>query len=223
MGLSLKEAKIVKTEKDTLGGDTYWVKRRGYEKAYPLCFRPKKDGSGEMCENDAGFGTDHLGWGACKFHGGNNGRYVSNTRITHGKYAVKTRHRLSDQIDNYLSQDRSVMLDLTEQLAATRAIFDEFLTEYPEPSAENYGIWFHRYTILIGTLGTLVDKISKIDSRNSLTAAQILYTRAVMIDILMKWVPEETRDRAMRELVSRLGGELEEDIEMKPSELMLAR
>ena len=215
------EVRITKVEEDTIGGDTYWIKKHGAEKAFPLCFRPKSDGSKDRCEQAAGFGTDHLGWGACKFHGGNNGRYVSNSNITHGKYAVKTRHRLSDQIDNYMKQDRSVMLDLTEHLAATRAIFDEFIAEYPRPGDDDYGVWFHRYTTLVGTLGSLVDKISKIDARNSLTAAQVLYIRAVMIDILMKWVPDENRNRAMKELVSRMGGELEEDIEMRPSEMML--
>ncbi len=34
------------------------------------CGAKKTDGSGERCGNDAGYGTEHLGVGACKHHGG---------------------------------------------------------------------------------------------------------------------------------------------------------
>lgn len=36
----------------------------------PVCGRPKRQGSGP-CTRPAGWGTDHLGVGACKLHGGN--------------------------------------------------------------------------------------------------------------------------------------------------------
>lgn len=36
-----------------------------------LCGAKKTDGSGKTCVLVAGFGTDHLGWGKCKWHGGN--------------------------------------------------------------------------------------------------------------------------------------------------------
>ena len=35
------------------------------------CNALKSDGSGKRCSNPAGAGTDHLGWGKCKWHGGN--------------------------------------------------------------------------------------------------------------------------------------------------------
>lgn len=34
------------------------------------CNAQKTDGSGDKCSRAAGYGTDHLGWGRCKFHGG---------------------------------------------------------------------------------------------------------------------------------------------------------
>jgi hypothetical protein len=36
----------------------------------PACGRSKRDGSGESCSLPAGWGTDHVGDGACKLHGG---------------------------------------------------------------------------------------------------------------------------------------------------------
>jgi hypothetical protein len=109
-------------------------------------------------------------------------------------------------------------LDLTEHLAATRVIFDEFIDDYPDPQADDYGLWFHRFTNLIGTMGTLVEKISKVDSRNSLTAAQVLYIRAILVDMFIKYIPDaDARERALRELASRMGGDVE--VSMNPSEI----
>ena len=34
------------------------------------CGARKTDGSGDLCKNPAGMGTQHKGWGKCKFHGG---------------------------------------------------------------------------------------------------------------------------------------------------------
>jgi hypothetical protein len=135
-----------------------------------------------------------------------------------GRKAVKTKNRLADQIDDYLNKDREDLLDLTYHLAATRVIFDEFIEGYPDPEADDYGLWFHRFTNLIGTMGTLVEKISKVDARNSLTAAQVLYIRAVMVDMFLKYIPDpDLREQALRDLASRMGGDVE--VSMKPSEI----
>jgi hypothetical protein len=37
----------------------------------PLCNQPKRQGSGELCTRPAGWGTQHVGTGPCKLHGGN--------------------------------------------------------------------------------------------------------------------------------------------------------
>lgn len=41
---------------------------QGHDK--PLCGGRRRDGSGETCRRPAGWGTDHVGTGACKLHGG---------------------------------------------------------------------------------------------------------------------------------------------------------
>ena len=117
-----------------------------------------------------------------------------------------------------MQKDREELLDLTYHLAATRVIFDEFIGDYPNPDDEDYGLWFHRFTNLIGTMGTLVEKISKVDSRNSLTAAQVLYIRAILVDMFLKYIPDaDMREQAIRELASRMGGDVQ--VSMKPSEI----
>lgn len=215
MSVERSKAKLVRTQEGTLGGRTYWVKLPNERQAKSLCFRRIHGEENKRCTNMAGYGTEHVGEGACKFHGG---ATVDHPNIVSGAHAVQTRNRLSTSIDSYLQRDRDDLLDLTYHLASTRAMFDEFMERFPEPESEDYGIWFHRYTIIIGTLGTLVDKISKMDARNSLTAAQVLYIRACIVDLFLKYIPDnDTRERAIRELASRMGGDVE--VEMRPSEI----
>lgn len=52
----------------------------------PICGRNRKHGRG-ICKNPAGYGTDHLGDGPCKYHGGTIGRGVKNHRFKHGLYS----------------------------------------------------------------------------------------------------------------------------------------
>lgn len=211
-------AKICKIDKDTLGGPTYWVIRAASHKKEALCFRKLKNNPEMRCTHPAGYMTDHPGTGACKYHGGATKRPTIST----GMHAVKTRKRLQEKIDTYLNKSRDELLDLTEHLAATRAIFDDFILAFPETNSEEYGLWFNRFNSLISTIGTLVEKISRVESRNTLTAAQVLYLRATMIDVLMKYLPDpDTRERVVKELAIRMGGDLA--LEMLPSEISVPR
>jgi hypothetical protein len=160
--------------------------------------------------------TDHAGMGACKYHGGAKKRPTIST----GVYAVQTKKRLREKIDEYMLKSRDELLDLTEHLAAARAIFDDFILAFPDTNAEEYGLWFNRFNSLLSTIGGLVDKISKIDSRNTLTAAQVLYLRATMIDILLKYLPDpDMREHVIKEIAARMGGDLA--WQAKPSEISL--
>lgn len=202
-------------EKNTLGGTTYHVTLKGDSNPRTLCFR-KLHGKLERCTHPAGYNTDHLGTGACHLHGGAN----IPTNIVTGAGAVKTKMRLQTKIDAYLEKDKSQLMDLSYQLAATRAIFDEFITRFPDPNDDTYGIGLHRFQGIVGTLSSLVEKISKIENRNTLTTAQVLYLRATVADLLMKYIPDpEIRERAAKELAVRLGGDVE--VELEPYEYTL--
>jgi hypothetical protein len=217
MSVEEKQAKIVEIRRGTIGGDTYLVRlpNNGKEPK-AICYRKMKNQPTMRCTHEAGYRTSHLGTGACRFHGGAD----KTPTISTGINAKQTRLRLRDSIENYLNLSRDDLLDLTEHLAATRAIFDEFLEKFPNPDDENYGLWFGRFNALIMTLGNLVDKISRIDSRNTLTAAQVLYLRATMVDILMKYIPDpDVRERVVKEIAVRMGGDME--LTMRPSEVSM--
>lgn len=216
MAIAFTDARIVEEIPDTIGGVTYRVQLPKTKAIQALCFRRMRADHSLRCTNVAGHGTDHLGTGACKFHGGSS----SAKSIVNGKQAYQTKKRLSNQIQAYLAQDRDTLLDLTEQLAATKAMFDEFLTEFPDPRDDNYGIWLNRFTNIINTLGALAERISKMDTRNTLTTAQVLYLRTVMIDLFVKYIPNpDERLRAVRELAGRMGGDVTADIHMNMSEI----
>lgn len=74
--------------------------------------------SGGTCQNRAGFGTDHVGSGRCKFHGGA-------TPIKHGRYSSIPRARLREHIEK-LEQDPNP-LNLVPDLQLARAMLLEVL------------------------------------------------------------------------------------------------
>lgn len=210
----------IRTEKDTVGGDTYYVILPREKEERPLCFRQISKDKTMRCTNPAGYKTYHNGTGACLYHGGGSGEKVAISKITTARGSAVMRNRLSADVNRYLQMDRSKLLDLTEQLAYGKVIFDLFVNEYPDPTDDNYGIWLIRFQNLLSTIGTLVEKMSRIEMRSTLTAAQVLYLRATVADILMKYLPDPyDRERAAKELASRLGGEVQETVEMQPSEI----
>jgi hypothetical protein len=215
--IDLKTANITNIIEGTPGGRTYFVILPDKpEKA--LCMRTMHKKGGQSCTNPAGYGTDHPGTGACKYHGG---CVTGQAVITTGNYAIVTRSRLAEKIDEYLSKDRAQLLDMTGEFAALKVIFNEVLDKAPDPNAkleitdggviiDHYGRWLNQIQKLLSTMGTLVEKITQADSRNTLTAAQVVFFKTVVADILIKHLSEPAdRERAVKELTSRLGGLVE--------------
>jgi hypothetical protein len=129
------------------------------------------------------------------------------------------RGRLKERVDEYLKQDRAQLLDLTSELAVTKAVYDEFIENHPnfETEQDEIGVWLHRFQAITGTLGNLVEKISRVDNRNTLTTAQVLYTKSVILDIILKYIVDPAaRERVAKELASRLGGD--NKVALKPYE-----
>lgn len=207
----------IRTEEGTVGGSTYYVKLPGVRSnEQSLCFRRIHKDPTMRCTNPAGAGTFHVGTGACKFHGGMAGAHGSG--ITNGRSSKVTRLRLKESIDSYLAQDRSVLLNLNYELAVTKSIFDEFTENFPDPNVDAYGVWLNRFLVIISAMSNLTERMSRVENRNTLTAAQVLYLRATVADLLMKYIPDPfERERAAKELASRMGGDM--SVELQPSEI----
>lgn len=204
----------VTRETKTLGGDTYWVEHpnwKGEERA--LCYRKTKNVEGyptpepgSRCANLAGNRTWHKGEGACSRHGGSRG--VNGKTITNGKGAKTARRHLKRRIDEYIETgDREELLDLTYELAALRVLFQEVVEQFPDPKDKKYSIQVNRAVTMIQATGALVEKMSRIEARNNITTAQVIYLRVVVADILAKYITDiSARERAVKELMSRVQG-----------------
>jgi hypothetical protein len=209
----------IRTEEGTPGGRTYFVilPGRGQEEK-AICFRRMHKAPDMRCTNKAGSGTWHVSTGACKFHGGNNGAHGQG--IVTARNAKITRLRLKDTIESYLNTDRAGLLDLNYELACSKAIFDEFMQNFPDPKIDEYGIYLNRFMTIISSMSNLVDRMSRVENRNTLTAAQVLYLRATVADMFMKYIDDPNlRERAAKELASRMGGDM--SVQMQPSEIRM--
>jgi hypothetical protein len=147
--------------------------------------------------------TDHYGTGACRLHGG-----ITNlVPLKTGGSAFSTRSGLHDKIEEFLIGDMSDLSDLSLELASARALFREQLEDFPESSEDTYGISLARLLKTLAAIGTLLEKISKIEARNTLTSAQALLLQVTVADILLKNIPDvAVRERAVRELTNRMTG-----------------
>jgi len=65
---------------------------------HPICGARAKSKAGEPCRRPAGWGTDHLGTGRCKFHGGRSPGVPGNQNaLRHGAYADLILEQLTPQ------------------------------------------------------------------------------------------------------------------------------
>lgn len=82
--------------------------------------------AGTPCAHAAGERTDHPGQGRCWLHGGA-------TPIRHGRYSKIRRTRLGELIAHH--EDDPNPLDMLPELAAARALFQDFVERYEENRA----------------------------------------------------------------------------------------
>jgi hypothetical protein len=143
-----------------------------------------KTRSGTPCERPAGWGTDHVGEGRCKLHGG----CSPGGPITNGRQAKKTSRQLRDKIQRHLNDPNP--LDLTGELALLRALLDYFQERLDEigadPTREDAGTFLN----LVQGVQKVADTISKIQSRELLTTAEMTLVLVVLADVLREEVTD---------------------------------
>jgi hypothetical protein len=87
-----------------------------------VCGAQKRQGVGE-CARPAGWGTDHVGQGRCKLHGGSN-------PLKHGRYSTIQRPRIRALIEEHEADPNP--LNTLPELAAARALFQDWVDRYEE-------------------------------------------------------------------------------------------
>lgn len=88
-----------------------------------LCGKLKRNG--EPCENRAGAGTEHLGEGPCRLHGGNAGR-----PIEHGRYSNLAETAVGKLLEGQLIDTE--WQDISEDVKLARALLIKWIEEYDE-------------------------------------------------------------------------------------------
>lgn len=170
--LSSKHTRILSKIR-SFGVPTYWINTE------PTCLC--RTSSLDYCSLKAGFGTSHLGTESCKYH--ERGSY----NFTTGRYATVTKNRIIDAMEQYRNDPDA--LNLTPELAMLRGSLEVFIadTHKKEMSDKTIGLILKA----IDSIGSMVDKIDKIQSRQVLTAAsaRLLMLRAV--DIAKLYISEE--------------------------------
>lgn len=171
------------------------------------CGFVKKDG--EPCRQVAGKGTDHLGIGRCKFHGGN-------SKIKHGRYS-KVQGGLGDKIQEHM--DSPSPLDLLPELATLRALFERWIDQDGERSPVEILAGAEK---LVDGMRKTVDTIHKMQTRELLTSREMEMGLYRILEIITEEVsdPESIARISQRfnsafqihaENVSRAIGQIEGD------------
>lgn len=123
--------------------------------ARPLCGAHARQ-SGRPCRNPAGFKTPHPNQGRCHLHGGL-------SPVRHGRYSAIQREQLRDLIEKH-EQDPQP-LNLLPELAALRALFQDFIERYDQ-FAEALLAWHASWRTsngplpqeLVHALGNVIDE-----------------------------------------------------------------
>lgn len=212
MAISKEDCTSIEIEDGTIGGSTYYVRHPKWNnEERAICCRPVKnipgyDRANMFCERAAGWRTDHEGEGSCRTHGGSHssrGRQYST-----GERSVATKKHLKKRVDDFIEKDKNDLMNLDTELAAMKLLFQDLLEMFPESHEdEGYGMYMNQAMKLVNIISDVVDKISKIESRNTITVNQVMYLRVRLATMFTKYIEDpEKRQRALRELVASMPG-----------------
>lgn len=155
-----------------------------------------KTRAGGGCTRPAGWGTDHVGTGRCKLHGGGIG---TGRPIIHGRYSTK-RLSLYSKLEQFYNDPAAG--DLRSELALLRALLQEQLDHIDRKkniTSADITIVYN----MVDNIGRLVERIAKILTTTALTQVELQLLQAAMIDALSEFIPDPERQRAF---VSRIFG-----------------
>lgn len=158
-----------------------------------------------QCQQPAGWGTNHVGQGRCKLHGGNAGAPIKT-----GRYSIK-RQELARKAQEFSSD--TTPGDLTGELILMRALLQDYLDRFgdgiPLPLDD-----IERIFGMVEAIGRLVERIAKILATTALTQVEVQRFEQAFLAELPKYVP----DPAKRvEFIKAIGWALGLSVESAPA------
>lgn len=148
---------------------------------------PKQE-SGEWagdgyCKAAAGRGTDHVGEGRCKHHGGA-------SSVRHGLYSDVRRARLGDRIDQAARVEDA--LDPKRELAVVRALLADYLASREEPDPGDV-------TKIAAEISKIVKRIEDIRSQDAISLPDLERLMFEMGRVVRAEIEDEETVQTIRE------------------------
>lgn len=95
---------------------------------YEICgAKTRNEASNPVCQNRAGLGTNHLGTGRCKYHGGSSLVGPDSSLYKSGRYATAFTGRLRAKYEELAQETDEQVLNLAEELFVARTLLDELI------------------------------------------------------------------------------------------------
>lgn len=149
-----------------------------------VCNGKKRDGG--LCTQPAGWGTNHVGSGHCKLHGG-----ASTGRpITHGRYSVKHRSSLEEKVQQFLHDPAPG--DLNAELALIRALLQDYLNRFVEGQPMSVKE-IQPVLDMVERIGTMVERIARIMMATALTQAELQVLQAIFADLVIRYIDDPVK------------------------------
>lgn len=168
------------------------------------CGSKLKKRPGEFCGQPAGWGTDHVGEGRCKLHGGKTPRGADSPHFVHGArsiYLKNVKHDIAQKVDAFLDADP---FDLSEELALMRGLLEDFVSRVDWPvKDEQRG----QIAMLVDRIRKTVESINRIKNDSALTAAEITYLATRVADVVARYIDDPSEQKAfIQDLFGGLAG-----------------
>lgn len=141
--------------------------------------------------------------GRCRMHGGKSLKGAEHPNFKSGNYSIYREH-ISDKLKEKVAafQDADP-LDLTHELALTRALLAEFLSRFVTGTNLD-GISISIASDLIDRINKTVATISKIKNDTALTGAEVTFLAVSMVALLDRYVDDPAKREAFKQEIFSL-------------------
>lgn len=183
--MALRKADVTQTAEvpnPGAGGKTYvvWIEDEGVR---ALCFRTLKKRPGFVCNHPAGFGTAHVGIGACKFHEKKTVIDKPSTgRRRAGRYAKAFQGEMKQRYIEYLNDPH--LLDLADELAAQRVILMHHIEQMGTLETPEEEERADKVIAIADKVSAMVERIIRSQATQVVTWSLMQYMVARIVDIL---------------------------------------
>ena len=169
--------------------------------------------SGEACQNQRGFRTDHFGTGRCFLHGGR-------SPIKHGRYSTVLRTSIAEIKAELEAEPEADQLDTLPEATMVRALAADYIERYSD-IVDALVAWnenearealeqerrprpqripeLHEAAALLDTASKVVDRIHKQRNENAVSRPELLRVMAEMARVVDAHVADDSARQKIKE------------------------